>query len=165
MLPITLDPTRVKVGLMGAGEALSRRRSHLAEAGVQPMELSEGDTEGLGKLSLLYVAGLDRASSAALAARAQALGVLVNVEDEPALSDFHVPSTVRRGNLLLAISSGGRSPGLVRFIREWLAGQFDASWSERVEELGRTRAAWRAKGMPSSKVAERTRAIAAEWLT
>ena len=51
--------------------------------------------------------------SAALAGRARAQGILVNVEDEPLLCDFHVPATVRRGDLLLTVSSAGRSPGLV----------------------------------------------------
>lgn len=163
MLPITLNPARVKVGLTGSGEALARRRSHLAEAGITPVNLLPGDSfEGL---DLLYVAGLDLPSSAALATSAKALGILVNVEDEPSLCDFHAPSTVRRGDLLLTVSSSGRSPGLVRLIREWLSGQFGAEWSDRVQEAGVKRTKWRAVGMPAAKVAQETRALAAEWLS
>ena len=84
MLPIALDPTTVRIGLAGQGEGRERRRRLLAEGGVeQPVLVDEGTA--LDGLSLLFVAGLDRASSAALADRAGAAGVLVNVEDVPEL--------------------------------------------------------------------------------
>ena len=45
--------------------------------------------------------------AAGMAARCRALGRLVNVEDVKPLCDFHTPSQVRRGDLLLSISTGG----------------------------------------------------------
>ena len=50
-------------------------------------------------------------------ARARAGGVLVNVEDVIGWCDFHNPSIVRRGDLLLTVSTGGQSPGLAARIR------------------------------------------------
>ena len=163
MLPLVLDPASIKIGLAGAGEALAKRRAHLAEAGVVPVDIHADDRGGLSGLSVLYVVGLEHEASAALAGRARALGVLVNVEDEPSLCDFHVPATVRRGDLLLTVSSAGRSPGLVRMIREWLSDQFGAEWGDRVAEIGLKRAGWRAGGLSPAQISEKTRALAARW--
>ncbi len=63
-------------------------------------------------------------ASARLAQLARDAGVLVNVEDVPDLCDFHVPAAVRRGDLLLTVSTGGRAPGLSRILREWLETPF-----------------------------------------
>ena len=54
----------------------------------------------------------DRAVNAEASADARRAGVLVSVVDDPRESDFIVPAVVRRGELLLAISTGGRSPAL-----------------------------------------------------
>ncbi len=114
----------------------------------------------LDNIRLLFVAGLPREQAGPLAARARALGVLVNVEDDTALCDFHVPAIVRRGDLLLSISTGGRSPGLARLLREWLANRFGPEWGDYLDHAGRSRAAWLAEGLPGSEVSRRTRALA-----
>jgi precorrin-2 dehydrogenase/sirohydrochlorin ferrochelatase len=162
VLPIVLDPSRLRVGLAGAGEAFDRRRAHLLEAGIAPVFVRESDS--LAGLQILYVAGAERAPSEALASRARAVGVLVNVEDQPDLCDFNVPATVRRGDLLLTASSAGRAPGLVRLLREWLSRQFGPDWGGRVDEVARERAALRALGLPPVEISRRTRALAEGWL-
>ncbi|HEY1216784.1 MAG TPA: NAD(P)-dependent oxidoreductase, partial [Bryobacteraceae bacterium] len=43
-------------------------------------------------------------------------GMLVNVVDQPELSTFIVPSVVRRGKLVIAVSTGGASPASARKI-------------------------------------------------
>ena len=53
---------------------------------------------------------------------------------------------VRRGDLLLTVSTGGASPGLAARIRARLAAEFGPEWAERVALLRRHRAAWRRKG-------------------
>jgi len=163
VLPLIVDPSTVKVGLAGTGEALARRQAHLADANIQPIPIRPDDREALSGLDILYVAGLAQDVSAALAGRARALGILVNVEDVPALCDFHVPATVRRGDLLLTVSSAGRAPALVRMIREWLSDRFGAEWSSRVAEIGVRRADWRAEGLSPARISEKTRALAARW--
>jgi precorrin-2 dehydrogenase/sirohydrochlorin ferrochelatase len=115
-------------------------------------------------LRILYIAGLDRAAAERLVRRARALGILVNVEDEPDLCDFHVPAVVRRGELLLTVSSGGRSPGLVRLVREWLSARFGPEWAGHVGDLGRCRDDWRAQKVPAAEISRKTRTIAAAWL-
>ena len=96
MLPVIVDPSKVKIGLAGAGDALIRRKAHLVDAGAAPIEIRPDDRDALCGLSILYVAGLERDASEALVGRARAQGVLVNVEDDLPLCDFHVPATVRR---------------------------------------------------------------------
>lgn len=154
------------MALAGEGDALERRRAMLAEAGVCPVFVPMEASDGLDGFTLLYIAGADRTASAALAQRAKAQGVLVNVEDAPELCDFHVPAMVRRGELLLTVSSAGRSPGLVRIVREWLAERFGAEWGGRLGDIGKQRDGWRAEGLSPGEIANRTRVLVAErkWL-
>lgn len=161
MLPIALDPTIIRVGLIGAGEGLARRRAFLTESGVEAAE--QGAVDGL---HVLFVAGLDHARSAILAAEARAKGVLVNVEDVPELCDFHVPAVVRRGDLALTVSTNGRAPGLSRLLREWLGRMFGPEWTGRVDEVARARDGWRAEGLATDEVSRRTRDLVAGqgWL-
>jgi len=71
---------------------------------------------------------------------------LVNVEDRPALCDFHSVAEVRRGDLLLTVSTGGASPGLAARIRARLAGEFGPEWADRLAQLRGQRAVWRCDG-------------------
>jgi precorrin-2 dehydrogenase len=66
--------------------------------------------------------------------------VLVNVMDDIPHCDFAAPALVRRGDLAIAISTGGRSPALARRLREELSRQFDPRWEELVDLLGEVRA-------------------------
>ena len=156
-----MDPTIIRVGLIGAGEGLARRKAFLAESGVEAPE--EGALDGL---HVLFVAGLDDVRSAALAAEARAKGVLVNVEDVHGLCDFQVPAIVRRGELILTVSTGGRSPGLARLIREWLERRLGLEWSGRLREVSQAREGWRAQDHAPAEVSRRTRAFVADrnWL-
>ena len=167
MLPIVLNETAVKVGLAGAGEALERRRAALVEAGVVPFVVALDALSDLSALDLLYVAGISKADAGALVAKAHAEGVLVNVEDIPELCDFHAPATVRRGDLLVAISTGGRAPGLAKLIREWLSAKLGHEWSRQLDDVSARRAKWRADGLAPQDVSRRLRAFVSErnWLS
>lgn len=164
MLPIVLSDEFSAVGLAGDGEARARRAALLAEAGMHPVSVAPDAP--LPRLAVLFVAGLDPAASAALAATARAAGILVNVEDVPELCDFHVPAIVRRGDLLLTASTGGQAPGLARRLREWLEGRFGPEWKLHLEEVSTARAGWRAGGLPPDEVSRRTSALVSQkgWL-
>ena len=168
MLPIVLNEDAVSVGLTGAGEALERRRTMLADAGIAPKTISsDSDASALKGLTILFVAGLDAGSSERLANLARSQNILVNVEDVPALCDFHVPAAVRRGDLIVTVSTGGKAPGLARLIREWLEHKLGEEWSGRLRELSGYRAQWRGQGHPPSEVSQRTRDFVRErdWLS
>jgi precorrin-2 dehydrogenase/sirohydrochlorin ferrochelatase len=167
MLPIIFDPANSVVGLVGEGEGFARRRQMLDDAGICPIVLDADAGEGaIAAVRLLFVAGLANGRAARLARLARHLGVLVNVEDVPALSDFHVPASVRRGNLLLTISTGGRVPGLSRTLREWLETRFGPEWQTYLDDLSVAREGWRAEGLPPPVVSQRTREHVSEkgWL-
>ena len=64
---------------------------------------------------------------------------LVNVVDDKDLSNFTVPSFVKRGDLLLSVSTGGKSPSLSSKIRKDLEEVYDDSYEEYVKLLGEAR--------------------------
>ena len=162
MLPIVLSPTAIRIGVAGRGDGLKRRLVLLEEAGAEEVAVFDQSTpaaDQLSQLSVLFVAGLDSDQSRELAAAARAAHVLVNVEDQPDLCDFHVPASLRRGDLLFTVSTGGQSPGLSRLLREELERRFGPEWSERMDEIARSRSDWREAGIDPGSVSERTRAL------
>jgi len=64
-----------------------------------------------------------------VAQEAKKRGILVNVVDDPGESDFIVPSFLRRGDLTIAISTGGGSPALAKKIRENLEQLFGEEYA------------------------------------
>ena len=72
-------------------------------------------------------------------AEARRRGVLCNAVDEPERCDFYFPAVVRRGELQIAISTGGLSPALAQRLRKDLERQFGPEWEKWVEKLGQTR--------------------------
>ncbi|SRR5581483_647163 len=59
---------------------------------------------------------------------AQEAGVLLNSADDPAHCDFILPSVLRRGELQVAVATGGASPALSRAIREELEDYFSEDY-------------------------------------
>lgn len=187
MLPVALDLKVLRAGVAGSGPAAQRRLALLAEAGAEGVVVfdPDGDMPGgtgmpavsriearlpgdddLDTLDVLFIADLPGEVAGDLAARARAAKVLVNTEDVLALCDFHVPALVRRGALVLSVSTGGASPGLARRLRRHLAALFGPEWAARVDEIAAARARWRAEGLSMADVAARTDALIDEkgWL-
>jgi precorrin-2 dehydrogenase/sirohydrochlorin ferrochelatase len=185
MLPLALDLGRRPVVVAGRGAGAVRRLRLADDAGAaRVVVFSDGPSPALraaagrrlragwpsaadlSGAAVLFVADLPRADAAALAAAARAAGVLVNVEDQTALCDVHVPAVVRRGDLVLAISTGGRAPGLARALKQWLERLIDAEWAARLDVLAAGRRRWRAAGHSSRAVSALTRQLldARGWL-
>jgi precorrin-2 dehydrogenase/sirohydrochlorin ferrochelatase len=70
---------------------------------------------------------------------AQERGCLINVVDTPSEGNFIAPSIVRRGSLLIAISTEGHSPGLSKAIRKELESLYDGEFSRYLRFAGRIR--------------------------
>jgi precorrin-2 dehydrogenase / sirohydrochlorin ferrochelatase len=105
-------------------------------AEVYKRPYSEGDLEG----AFLAFATTDRREvNAAVAREGRERGVPVNVADRPTEGDFALPSTLRRGRLQVAVSTGGASPTLARRIRLELEESFGPEWAGIIEELSRAR--------------------------
>lgn len=160
MIAVALNPAMVPIAVAGRGPAALRRFTALQTASSNVCLFSDQaeDLEGLAsavrlpdrsdlaKLRALWIAGLPDDTAAVLAELARSERVLVNVEDRPELCDFHSVAEVRRGDLLLTVSTGGASPGLAARIRSHLAAQFGPEWAERVALLRRHRSTWREQG-------------------
>jgi precorrin-2 dehydrogenase / sirohydrochlorin ferrochelatase len=105
-------------------------------AEVRRRPYREGDLEG----AFLAFAVTDwREVNAAVAREGRERGIPVNVADEPSEGDFALPSTLRRGQLQVAVSTGGASPALARRIRRELEDAFGYEWAGVVAELDRAR--------------------------
>jgi len=81
----------------------------------------------------------DPRERAAIAHEALVRGVLVNLVDDVAACDWAMPSVVRRGDLLLAIGTGGASPTLSRTLRERFQAEFGPEWAEVLRVLREVR--------------------------
>jgi precorrin-2 dehydrogenase len=81
----------------------------------------------------------DPAVRARIAIAARAAGALVNIVDDVAWCDWAAPAIVRRGDLLLAIGTGGASPVLSKKLRERLEAQFGPEWAEVLRVLHEVR--------------------------
>jgi precorrin-2 dehydrogenase/sirohydrochlorin ferrochelatase len=179
MYPVVFDPKSLRVALVGDGDAALRRLQGLDGAGAERVALFSPSpshqlreaagarlterlpvADDLAGVQLVLVAGLADEVSGALADLARGLGIPVNVEDRKQWCDFHVPAVVRRGDLLLTISTGGASPGLAARIRKQLAGQFGPEWAERLDGLAAARAAWKGEGADPGELKARTE----EWI-
>jgi precorrin-2 dehydrogenase/sirohydrochlorin ferrochelatase len=124
---------------------------------------SESD---IASCHVIYVANVEDSLAEQFTAQGRAHKTLVNVEDVKPLCDFHVPAMVRRGDMLLTASTGGKSPGLARRLKAALEEKFPADWEKRLNELSALRDEWRAEGADFKALIDRTNAVIDEkgWL-
>lgn len=94
---------------------------------------------GAGARSLVIAATDERSINEAVYAEGDALGCLVNVVDDPAHSHFILPAVVRRGEVQVAVSTGGASPALTRRLRERLEGLLEPEYAGAADLLGELR--------------------------
>ena len=108
----------------------SGRLDELAQVEGVAVERRRWRPDDLDGTFLCVAASRDPAERSAIAAAARARGVLVNVMDDIANCDWATPAVVRRGELVLAISTGGASPALAKQLRLQLSALFGEEWSE-----------------------------------
>ncbi len=110
-----------------------------AREGKIELDLRAFSSDDLDGAFVAVVATSSRTLNERVYREAQKRGVLCNVVDVPDLCDFFYPSIVRRGDLQIAVSTGGKSPSLAQKIRIQLEKQFGPGYAAWVAELGRTR--------------------------
>ena len=137
-LPVFLDLQAGPVLLVGAGELARAKLRLLAAAGARirwfsidgnhdlsgipdaaRIELAEGDplSADLSGVIAILCAGAGEIGSA-MSARAKAVGLPVNVMDDLEHSTFIFPAIVDRGDVVVAVGTGGASPVVARRVRE-----------------------------------------------
>jgi siroheme synthase-like protein len=72
----------------------------------------------------------DAAEREAIWAESREEGVLTNIMDDIPHCDWAAPAVVRRGDLVIAIATGGKSPALAKRLRHDLGEQFGREWEE-----------------------------------
>ncbi len=161
MLPIVIDLSRMHIAVAGDGAAAARRLQALEAAGARHVTRFAGipDAAALSDVRLLLIAGMADDKAAPLVALARAMGILVNVEDRKAWCDFHLPAVTRRGDLVIAVSTNGRSPGLARRIRRHIDTMFGPEWQSRLDQMARLRGQWRRGGAKPRALARLTDAF------
>ncbi len=173
MIPIVIDPRLVPIALVGAGDSMRRRAEWLRQGGAEHLTAFTTDpglagavqvarmpsADELAQFRILWITGLDPDVAEPIAAAAREAGLLVNVEDHMPYCDFHTPALVRRGDLLVSISTAGKSPGLAMRLRSWLETQLSDAWAERLETIARKRTAWRRKPRRLDELAALTDAV------
>jgi precorrin-2 dehydrogenase/sirohydrochlorin ferrochelatase len=95
--------------------------------------------ESLDGAFLVVAATGNPAVNRQVAADCERRGLPANIVDAPELCSFVVPAVVRRGELAIAVSTGGASPALARRIRQQLEAQFDETYSVLLAALGAAR--------------------------
>lgn len=161
MYPIALDLSKIRIMLVGSGEAFTRRLNNLKEMGATQIFTYQDNlppAHEIKQANTLMVVGLDYETSAVLASIARLQGVLVNVEDKNDLCDFHFVSFIKRGDLTISVSTNGASPTLGQEIRSYIADIFDESWAGIVNTIRKKRLEWKKEGLDNKEVSQKTRA-------
>jgi siroheme synthase-like protein len=156
MLPLMVD-VRGRLCVVVGGGPIGRRKAETlvqAGAGVRLVCL-EGRHPGAAAERLdwlteryhprhldgafLAVAAAVPQVNRSVVADAKQRGVLVNVADMPAECDCFLPAVLWRGDLVVAVSTGGAAPALARQLRQRLAEVVDEAFDDWVRLLREAR--------------------------
>jgi uroporphyrin-III C-methyltransferase/precorrin-2 dehydrogenase/sirohydrochlorin ferrochelatase len=160
-LPVFLDLQTAPVVLVGAGELVRAKLRLLASAGARirwyatdgnhdvsgldaadaaRIELVSGDplAADLSGVMAILCAGAGDVGHA-MSVRAKGLGIPVNVMDDLSHSTFIFPAIVDRGDVVVAVGTGGASPVVARRVRERIEAMLPARIGDLATLIGRWR--------------------------
>ncbi|NIR38978.1 MAG: bifunctional precorrin-2 dehydrogenase/sirohydrochlorin ferrochelatase [Actinobacteria bacterium] len=156
--PVNLDLTDRPVLVVGGGPVAARKVSGLLRAGARvtvvapdavpeisedpdvqwfPREYRRGE---VASYRLAITATDQPAVNTQVRVDGDAAGVFVNSADDPANCSFTLPAVARHGDLQVAISTGGRSPALSRWLRRRLETELGAGYDHLLDLLEEVRA-------------------------
>ena len=160
-LPVFLDTCAGVVILVGSGEPACGKLRLLRAAGAhvrwfsRDVDVAEEmlTLSGPGRLEISFgdplkadlseavavVSAAGDGLDAQIAARARRHRIPVNVVDRPELSTFIFPAVVDRGEVVVAIGTGGASPVLARRLRELIEALLPTRIGELAQLIGRHR--------------------------
>ena len=162
-LPVYLDLKAGPVLLVGAGDLARAKLRVLAAAGARIRYYATDGHHDLSGFSPSDVARIDIATGdplaadlsgviailcagagdigVAMSARAKSVGLPVNVMDDLAHSTFIFPAIVDRGDVVVAIGTGGTSPVVARRVRERIEAALPSRIGDLAKFIGRFRKA------------------------
>ena len=160
-LPVFLDLQNGVVLLVGAGDLVRAKLRLLTQAGARVRWFATDGNYEVGGLEDAEAARIEQAAGdpltsdlsnvvavlcagagdigVAMSARAKAIGLPVNVMDDLVHSTFIFPAIVDRGDVVVAIGTGGTSPVVARRVRE----QIEALLPARIGDLASFIGTWR----------------------
>ena len=162
LYPVLFDLEERTVTVVGGGEVALRKIRDLLEAGASvriispvvheeilsleknfPRKLeilrrvySKGDLAGS---FLVYTTSDNLEVNRSASQEAGSLGIPVNMTDDPEGSTFFIPSFVRKGDFMLAVSTGGASPAMAARLRRSLSEHVPADIDKILDALSRAR--------------------------
>jgi len=166
--PVALNIEGRRCLVVGGGAVAERKIDALLDAGAQVVVVAPTVSAEIAALALLHAlevwprpyepADLDRAflvvaatddreANARVAADARERSILVNAVDDPANCDFITPAVVRRGDVQVAITTGGASPALARHLRAWLEELVPPEYAALADLLAQARTELRQEGV------------------
>jgi len=146
--------------VVGGGQVAGRKTSSLVKAGASVRIVSPEISEDIktlvktGKVewikekfeprrldgAFLVIAATDNEQvNQTVCNEAIARSILVNVVDRPDLCTFIVPSVTRRGDLIVAVSTSGKSPAVAKMLRKKLESEFGEEWAVFLNIMGEAR--------------------------
>jgi precorrin-2 dehydrogenase/sirohydrochlorin ferrochelatase len=158
--PIYLDVSGKRCVVVGGGDVAERKVMKLIECDAEVIVVSSVVTLGLQEMiegniihhvsddyesgyikgAFIVVGATDRDEvNEQIYRDSQDMGILVNIVDDPKRCDFIVPSIVRRGDLAIAISTGGKSPIMARRLREDLEKTYGPEYGILLDIMGALR--------------------------
>ena len=158
--PVFWDIADKKCVVVGGGEVATRKVKRLLDCGAQvsvvspllSLELAAlKDADRITHIAceylseLIYGAALvigatdDEKTNLLISRDAREKGIAVNIVDDPQKCDFILPSIMERGDLVIAIGTGGKSPALARHLREELESRYGVEYEIFLRILGSLR--------------------------
>lgn len=154
--PLFLDLTAAPVLVVGGGAVALRKASVLLDFGAEVHAVAPSFAEGFDTLSvsrsvrgyhpsdlegkrLVVAATDDPVLQREIAEDCKKRGIPVNVADQPDAGTFSFPAVLRDGDVVVGISTGGKSPMLAKLLREELADALPDSVGALNEEMARRR--------------------------
>lgn len=158
LYPINIKLEDLEITIIGGGDVAYRKCKNFLDFGKKVKVVSkefidkfhklDGDVDLIEdiykeeyiKSSFIVVAATnDRKINEEIGIYCRNCGKLINVVDNIELCNYTVPSVIRRGDLLLSISTGGKSPSLSSKIKKELEEKYDDSYEEYITLLGKCR--------------------------
>jgi precorrin-2 dehydrogenase / sirohydrochlorin ferrochelatase len=155
--PVFWDIRDKKCVVVGGGEVAARKVKRLLACGaavsvvspqLSPEFISLKAKKTIGHIAadydIQYIAGAaliigatdNEEINAAISRDARSLGIPVNIVDDPQKCDYILPSIVERGDLVIAVGTGGKSPALARYLREELESRYGVEYELLLNILG-----------------------------
>jgi precorrin-2 dehydrogenase / sirohydrochlorin ferrochelatase len=170
--PLFLDITDRRCIVVGGGDVAERKVARLLDFGASVVVVGKTLTPGLDSLkkrgrinhvageydkalidaAFLVIGATDRDDvNADISRDAKEKGILVNIVDDPDKCDFVLPSLLAQGDLLIAISTGGKSPALAKKLRKEMEPLFGTEYQTLLEVMGQLREKLVVKGRSSGE--------------